>query len=269
LEIKSIPTVGWSFPSKVSKIKRFIIEVFPTDWSPRKTNLYFRQMNNTYSNVTDSQIQASSVLSQKYKLVFLGDQSVGKTSIINRFIFDTFDGKDHPTVGIDFISKTLYYDDKAVKLQLWDTAGQERFRSLIPSYIRDCTVSIVCFDVTSRQSFENITKWVEDVRSERGNDVIIVIVGNKVDLEEKRSVRPDEGESLARDLETMFIEVSAKAGHNVSQLFQMIAGVLPGNENGKLVLTEAQGEATPNTGNIQLNDRSQVNDPTQQKKCGC
>jgi len=82
----------------------------------------------TFNTYYDSHSQANINVSQKYKIVLLGDQSVGKTSIINRFIFDTFDGKDHPTVGIDFISKTLYYDDKAVKLQIWDTAGQERLK---------------------------------------------------------------------------------------------------------------------------------------------
>jgi Ras-related protein Rab-6A len=134
----------------------------------------------------------------KYKLVFLGDQSVGKTSIINRFMFDTFDGKDHvgrvliliiyskPTIGIDFISKTIHHDDRTIRLQLWDTAGQERFRSLIPSYIRDRAVAVVCYDITSKTSFESVRKWIEDVRAERGADVIIFIVGNKIDLTDQR-----------------------------------------------------------------------------------
>ncbi|GJN10972.1 hypothetical protein PR202_ga29123 [Eleusine coracana subsp. coracana] len=86
----------------------------------------------------------------KYKLVFLGDQSVGKTSIITRFMYDKFDTTYQATIGIDFLSKTMYLEDRTVRLQLWDTAGQERFRSLIPSYIRDSSVAVVVFDVSSK-----------------------------------------------------------------------------------------------------------------------
>eukprot|EP00004_Rigifila_ramosa_P013800 TRINITY_DN3085_c0_g1_i3.p1 TRINITY_DN3085_c0_g1~~TRINITY_DN3085_c0_g1_i3.p1 ORF type:complete len:123 (-),score=18.65 TRINITY_DN3085_c0_g1_i3:375-743(-) len=89
----------------------------------------------------------------KYKLVFLGDQSVGKTSIITRFMYDSFENTYQATIGIDFLSKTLYLDDRTVRLQLWDTAGQERFRSLIPSYIRDSSVAIIVYDITSSLFF--------------------------------------------------------------------------------------------------------------------
>ena len=147
--------------------------------------------------------------------VFLGDQSVGKTSIITRFMYDKFDTTYQATIGIDFISKTMYLEDRTVRLQLWDTAGQERFRSLIPSYIRDSSVAIVVFDVTNRQSFLNTDRWIEEVRSERGADVVIVLVGNKTDLVDKRQVSIEEGDTKARDHSVMFIETSAKAGFNI------------------------------------------------------
>nr|KJB48800.1 hypothetical protein B456_008G090100 [Gossypium raimondii] len=85
----------------------------------------------------------------KYKLVFLGDQSIGKTSIITRFMYDKFDTTYQATIGIDFLSKTMYLEDRTVRLQLWDTAGQERFRSLIPSYIRDSSVAVIVYDVAT------------------------------------------------------------------------------------------------------------------------
>ena len=147
--------------------------------------------------------------------VFLGDQSVGKTSIITRFMYDKFDTTYQATIGIDFISKTMYLEDRTVRLQLWDTAGQERFRSLIPSYIRDSSVAVVVYDVTNRQSFLNTARWIEEVRSERGADVIIVLVGNKTDLVDKRQVSIEEGDGKARDANVMFIETSAKAGFNI------------------------------------------------------
>ncbi|PRW20493.1 Ras-related RABH1e [Chlorella sorokiniana] len=166
----------------------------------------------------------------KYKLVFLGDQSVGKTSIITRFMYDKFDTTYQATIGIDFLSKTMYLEDRTVRLQLWDTAGQERFRSLIPSYIRDSSVAVVVYDVTNRQSFLSIQRWVEEVRAERGSDVIIVMVGNKTDLVDKRQVSIEEGDAKARELNVMFIETSAKAGFNIKALFRKIAAALPGME---------------------------------------
>merc|ERR1712146_703040 len=150
----------------------------------------FRHTHNTMSAAS----QHLSPLS-KYKLVYLGDQSVGKTSITTRFMYDTFDNTYQATIGIDFLSKTMYLEDRTVRLQLWDTAGQERFRSLIPSYIRDCSVAVIVYDITNRASFLNSIRWVEDVRSERGSDVVICLVGNKTDLgSDKRQVSTEEGE---------------------------------------------------------------------------
>lgn len=136
----------------------------------------------------------------------------------------------------------MYLEDRTVRLQLWDTAGQERFRSLIPSYIRDSTVAVVVYDITSEcflfpllfvyfrndvillcvfadaNSFHQTSKWIDDVRTERGGDVIIMLVGNKTDLSDKRQVSAEEGERKAKDLNVMFIETSAKAGYNVKQV---------------------------------------------------
>ena len=107
-------------------------------------------------------------------------------------MYDSFDSTYQATIGIDFLSKTMYLEDRTVRLQLWDTAGQERFRSLIPSYIRDSSVAVVVYDITSQKSFQQTRKWVDDVRGERGNDVIIVLVGNKTDLSEKREVKAED-----------------------------------------------------------------------------
>lgn len=124
----------------------------------------------------------------------------------------------------------MYLEDRTVRLQLWDTAGQERFRSLIPSYIRDSSVAVVVYDVANRQSFLNTARWVEEVRTERGSDVIIMLVGNKTDLVDKRQVSVEEGDAKAREFGVMFIETSAKAGFNIKALFRKIAAALPGME---------------------------------------
>ena len=158
----------------------------------------------------------------KYKLVFLGDQSVGKTSIITRFMYDNFDRHYQATIGIDFLSKTMYLEDRTVRLQLWDTAGQERFRSLIPSYIRDSSVAVVVYDVSNRSSFLNTSKWVEDVRAERGNDVVICLVGNKTDLASARVVSTEQGKAESRQFKRCRREQegqNAKCGERGAEFF--------------------------------------------------
>lgn len=190
---------------------------------------------------------------RKFKLVFLGEQSVGKTSLITRFMYDSFDNTYQATIGIDFLSKTMYLEDRTVRLQLWDTAGQERFRSLIPSYIRDSTVAVVVYDITNANSFHQTSKWIDDVRTERGSDVIIMLVGNKTDLSDKRQVSTEEGERKAKELNVMFIETSAKAGYNVKQLFRRVAAALPGmesTENKKPDMTEVVLRDSDNTAEI-------------------
>ncbi|XP_029185750.2 ras-related protein Rab-6A isoform X1 [Acropora muricata] len=195
---------------------------------------------------------------RKFKLVFLGEQSVGKTSLITRFMYDSFDNTYQATIGIDFLSKTMYLEDRTVRLQLWDTAGQERFRSLIPSYIRDSSVAVVVYDITNYNSFQQTAKWIDDVRTERGSDVIIMLVGNKTDLSDKRQVTTEEGQRKANELNVMFIETSAKAGYNVKQLFRKVAAALPGMESTsektnkddliEVKLKEPQPEPQPQSG---------------------
>ncbi|KAI9345839.1 ras family-domain-containing protein [Zopfochytrium polystomum] len=199
---------------------------------------------------------------RKFKLVFLGEQSVGKTSLITRFMYDTFDNTYQATIGIDFLSKTMYLEDRTVRLQLWDTAGQERFRSLIPSYIRDSSVAVVVYDITNRNSFQNTSKWVDDVRAERGNDVIIVLVGNKTDLSDKRQVSTEEGEKRAKEFNVMFIETSAKAGYNVKALFRKIAQALPGME----ASGEGQGQGQQMI-DVKLNASNAQQQPTSSCQC--
>jgi len=207
----------------------------------------------------------------KYKLVFLGDQSVGKTSIITRFMYDNFDRHYQATIGIDFLSKTMYLEDRTVRLQLWDTAGQERFRSLIPSYIRDSSVAVVVYDVTNRASFLNSSKWVEDVRAERGNDVVICLVGNKTDLgNDKRQVSTEEGEEKASKDKLLFMECSAKAGYNVKSLFRKLATSLPGSTdaaNGGATGAGGAGVGGSNLIDIKLSQAPANLDEA--RGCGC
>lgn len=170
-------------------------------------------------------------------------------------MYDTFDKTYQATIGIDFLSKTMYLDDRTIRLQLWDTAGQERFRSLIPSYIRDSSVAVVVYDVSNKNSYDNTSKWIEEVKQERGDDVIIVLVGNKVDLSEKE-VNNDQVKEYCDNNGILFIETSAKSGFNVKQLFKRIALALPANEQ-----DNSQNE------NVKIQVDNQQAD--QQSSCNC
>ncbi|XP_057301631.1 ras-related protein Rab-6A-like [Hydractinia symbiolongicarpus] len=196
---------------------------------------------------------------KKFKLVFLGEQSVGKTSLITRFMYDSFDSTYQATIGIDFLSKTMYLEDRTVRLQIWDTAGQERFRSLIPSYIRDSSAAVVVYDISSTNSFAQVDKWIEDVRAERGQDVVIILVGNKTDLTDKRRVSMEQGERRAKELGVLFIESSAKTGHNVKQLFRRVAAALPGLDVNK----------EPEKGNEVNSIILPQEEPKSESTCGC
>ncbi|KAA6355387.1 MAG: putative Rab GTPase, partial [Streblomastix strix] len=119
------------------------------------------------------------MISARHKVVLLGDSS--------------------PTIALDFLTKTLYFENQQVILQIWDTAGQERFRSLVSSYIRDCSAAIIIYDITNRDSFDNIDGWINDVRNERGDEAVILIVGNKYDLDNQRAIPTEEGQQKAKE----------------------------------------------------------------------
>jgi Ras-related protein Rab-6A len=201
---------------------------------------------------------------RKYKLVFIGDQAVGKTSIISSFMYGTFETHYASTIGIDFVSKSVPVDDGTVRLQLWDTAGQERFRSLIPSYIRDSHVAVVVFDLTNRKSFDSTQRWIADVRAQRGKDVIIVLVGNKTDLADQREVSSAEVEARASEEDIMFIETSAKDNSNIKLLFRRLATALPSLES-------STGQPDPQVVNLTLapSQASQNGSVPENKTSGC
>lgn len=195
--------------------------------------------------VSNTTADFSSAPVAKHKLVLLGDQSVGKTSLVTRFMYDTFDQQYQTTVGIDFFSKTVHINNQTVRLHVWDTAGQERFRSLIPGYIRNSSGALVVYDVCSRQSFFSAFKWIDEVRAERGDDVVVVLVGNKSDAQEGRAVSAEEAQRKAEERGLVFMEVSAKLGTGVKALFRRVAETLPRQDNGDGAQDDSEGGARP------------------------
>ena len=155
----------------------------------------------------------------KYKLIFLGDQGVGKSCILNRFMNNTFTEEYQATIGLDFQSKNVQIDNQDIHLLLYDTAGQEKFRSLIPMYTRDANIILLVYEVTSKDSFLHLNHWLNDLTTVKKDEVIFVVVGNKTDLEDKREVSREEGEQFAKDNDYLFAEVSAKYGEGFEDLF--------------------------------------------------
>ena len=158
----------------------------------------------------------------KYKLIFLGDQSVGKSCILNRFMNDTFTEEYQATIGLDFQSKNVQIDNQDIHLLLYDTAGQEKFRALIPMYTRDANIILLVYDVTSKDSFLHLSDWLRDLTNVKKEEVIFAVVGNKTDLDDRREVNSNEGENYAKEHDFIFAEVSAKTGDGIEKLFDVI-----------------------------------------------
>ena len=157
----------------------------------------------------------------RFKIIFAGECSAGKTSIVMQYAYNKFEINYLGTVGIDFVSHFLNVDGTFLRLQIWDTAGQERFKCLVPSYMRGANACILVYDVSNKKSFTEIPRWFEMTERE-APDSLVCLVANKVDLEESRQVSMQEGQNLAEKLNIMYMEVSAKSGFQIGKLFSSL-----------------------------------------------
>ncbi|KAL1778790.1 ras-related protein Rab-26 [Sigmodon hispidus] len=159
-----------------------------------------------------------------FKVMLVGDSGVGKTCLLVRFKDGAFlAGTFISTVGIDFRNKVLDVDGMKVKLQIWDTAGQERFRSVTHAYYRDAHALLLLYDITNKDSFDNIQAWLTEIQEYAQQDVVLMLLGNKVDSTQERAVKREDGEKLAKEYGLPFMETSAKTGLNVDLAFTAIA----------------------------------------------
>ncbi len=155
-----------------------------------------------------------------YKILLLGDSSVGKTCFLMRYTDNTFQEIHMSTIGLDYKLKNVQLDDgKMVKIQIWDTAGQDRFRSITKNYYKGAHGIILIYDITNQKTFENVKNWINQIKEEVSNKVTIILVGNKIDDEDHRVVSTEEGEKMAKEFGLMFFECSAKSGVNIDSTF--------------------------------------------------
>jgi len=159
-----------------------------------------------------------------FKVLILGDPSVGKSCFLIRYTEDTFQDVYLSTIGMDSKYKTVDLENgKSIRLQLWDTAGQDRFRSITRNLYKGAAGIMLIYDVTSKKTFENVKNWVDSIRNEVHNKVVIVLVGNKIDKKDQREVQKEEGEDLAEEFHLPFFECSALTGEKINEAFMELA----------------------------------------------
>ncbi|KAJ3426588.1 ras-related protein rab-2a [Anaeramoeba flamelloides] len=161
-----------------------------------------------------------------FKFVLIGDSAVGKSCLLLQFTDQRFQATHDLTIGVEFGSRVIEVDGVSIKLKIWDTAGQETFRSITRSYYRGAASAILVYDVTRRDTFNQLENWIEDARQNASENTQIIIVGNKIDLENKREVSEEEGRKFAEENGLWFLEASAKTGHNVNQIFQNMTRII-------------------------------------------
>ncbi|KAI8070193.1 GTPase Ypt3 [Thamnidium elegans] len=158
-----------------------------------------------------------------FKLVVVGDSGVGKTNLMSRFVHDTFDFASKSTIGLDLTIKNMVVKNKRVRAQIWDTAGQERYRSITKRYYRGSVGALLVYDITKRESFTSISRWLNELKiNEAHPDSIIMLIGNKSDLESNRKVSQQEAMDYAESNGLMFMETSALESINVEKAFESL-----------------------------------------------
>jgi Ras-related protein Rab-1A len=158
-----------------------------------------------------------------FKLLLIGDSGVGKSCLLLRFADDTYTDSYISTIGVDFKIRTVDLDTKTIKLQIWDTAGQERFRTITSSYYRGAHGIIIVYDITDKESFDNVRQWMFEIDRYASENVCKLLVGNKSDLQPKRAVEYEAAKAFADELNIPFLETSAKNATNVEQAFLTMA----------------------------------------------
>lgn len=155
-----------------------------------------------------------------FKYIIIGDPSVGKSCILNQFLNGAFTDDYDITVGVEFGAKTIDIGNKKVKLQIWDTAGQDSFKSITRAYYRGAAAALICYDITCSESYENLYSWLEECKTNGNPEMTLLLIGNKIDLEDNREVSTEEGKSFAKENDMLFFETSAKTSEKVGELFK-------------------------------------------------
>ncbi|KAL1191963.1 Ras-related protein RABA4b [Cardamine amara subsp. amara] len=185
-----------------------------------------------------------------FKVVLIGDSAVGKSQLLARFTRDEFSLDSKATIGVEFQTRTLVIDDKNIKAQIWDTAGQERYRAVTSAYYRGAVGAMLVYDMTKRESFDHIPRWLEELRAHADKNIVIILIGNKTDLEDQRSVPMEDAKEFAEKEELFFLETSALKSTNVENSFNTLLTEIFNTVNKKnLASNGSQGDSN-NSGSM-------------------
>jgi len=154
-----------------------------------------------------------------FKYIIIGDTGVGKSCLLLQFTDKRFQPVHDLTIGVEFGARMVTIDNKHIKLQIWDTAGQESFRSITRSYYRGAAGALLVYDITRRDTFKHLSRWLDEARQHSQSNMVIMLIGNKNDLEHRRAVSYEEGKAFAAEHGLIFMETSAKTAYNVEEAF--------------------------------------------------
>ena len=167
-----------------------------------------------------------------FKLILIGDSYVGKSNILLKYLKNQFNENSKTTIGVEFGTKNIIINNKRIKIQIWDTAGQERYRSIISAYYKGAKGALIVYDITRKNTFDNIDKWITDLKLNGDKNICIIILGNKSDLIDKREINKNDGIKKAEMYKTAFLETSALNGDNISKAFdELIEQIVINNKN--------------------------------------
>jgi len=168
-----------------------------------------------------------------FKVVLIGDSGVGKSNLLSRFTRDSFSLESKSTIGVEFATRSQEIDGKIIKAQIWDTAGQERYRAITSAYYRGAVGALLVYDIAKHLTYENVTRWLKELRDHADSNIVIMLVGNKTDLRHLRAVPTDDAKQFAEDNGLSFIETSALVSTNVELAFQNILTEIHSNMSRK------------------------------------
>ena len=204
-----------------------------------------------------------SILKILHKKLCYNSKAVGKSNILSRYAKNTFKPNHEITIGCEFMAKNIQLKDKIIRIQIWDTAGQESFRSITRSYYKNSTCAFIVYDITFKKTFDNVIIWLNECRDMCYKNILICLIGNKIDLEDKREVTFEEGENFAKENNLLFFETSAKNGNNINEIFLETAKILMNKiEKGEILIENN------NTG-IKIGNSENNEDVIIRKKEGC
>ncbi|CAM9010649.1 hypothetical protein WICANDRAFT_91778 [Wickerhamomyces anomalus NRRL Y-366-8] len=157
-----------------------------------------------------------------FKIVLIGDSGVGKSNLLSRFTRNEFNLESRSTIGVEFATRTVEIEGKRVKAQIWDTAGQERYRAITSAYYRGAVGALLVYDISKSESYENVSKWLKELKEHADENIVIELVGNKSDLDHLRAVPTEEAKQFSAENQLLFTEASALNAENVDLSFQQL-----------------------------------------------